>query len=89
MALKLDWSKRAADFADGLPPKQFRQVLRKVLDLLKEPFPHDSKALSGSSYHRADVGEYRIIYVVEKEVLRVATIGKRNDGEVYRDMKRL
>lgn len=89
MALKLDWSRKAADFADDLPPKQFRQVLRKVLDLLEEPFPHDSQALSGSHYRRADVGEYRIIYMVVNDVLRVVTIGKRNDGEVYRDVKRL
>lgn len=89
MALKLDWSKRAAGFTDSLPPKQFRQVIRKVFALLDEPLPHDSQVLSGSSYRRADVGEYRIIYAVAKDVLRVVIIGKRNDGEVYRDVKRL
>jgi mRNA interferase RelE/StbE len=89
LALKLDFSRRAADFTDGLPPKQFRQVIRKVFALLEEPLPHDSQALSGYPYRRADVGEYRIIYAVDKDVLRVVIIGKRNDGEVYRDVKRL
>ncbi|MBF0290811.1 MAG: type II toxin-antitoxin system RelE/ParE family toxin [Nitrospinae bacterium] len=85
----MDFSGRAADFTDSLPPKQFRQVIRKVFALLEEPLPHDSQALSGSHYRRADVGEYRIIYALEKDVLQVVIIGKRNDGEVYRDVKRL
>ena len=37
---------------------------------------------------RADVGEYRIIYTVENDTLNVFVIGKRNDAEVYKKLKR-
>ena len=87
--LKLDISKKAADFVSDLPPKQFRQIIKKVLALMSDPEPTDSKLLTGSSFMRADIGEYRIIYRLDKDTLIISLIGKRNDGEVYRDLKRL
>ena len=86
---KLDLTLRSRKFLETLPPKPFRQIVSKVFALLVDPEPPDSKALSGFPYRRADVGEYRIIYRIEGEVLRVALIGKRNDDEVYRDIRRL
>ncbi len=84
--LALDLSRDALKFLDTLPPKQFRQVVQKVFSLLREPHPPDSKLLKGAPYYRTDAGEYRIIYEVQGEALRVFTIGKRNDGEVYRHL---
>lgn len=87
--MKLLLSKAARDFLDTLPPKQFRQVVTTVFRLLSEPYPHDSKQLKGYPYHRVDIGEYRIVYEVEGDDLRVVLIGKRNDDEVYRLLKRM
>lgn len=84
--LALYLSRDALKFLDTLPPKQFRQVVQKVLALLREPHPPDSKLLKGAPYHRADAGEYRIIYEARGDALRVFAIGKRNDGEVYRHL---
>jgi mRNA interferase RelE/StbE len=82
--LKLDLTHEAKRFLDGLPPKQFRQVVNKVISLMENPLPQDSRSLSGAPFRRADIGEFRIIYRVEAECLKVALIGKRNDDEVYR-----
>ena len=86
---KLDLSHRAIRFLEGLPPKQFRQVVTTILRLLRDPFPHDSLALKGYPYHRVDIGEYRVIYRLEGDLVRVALIGKRNDDDVYRQVARL
>lgn len=59
---------------------------------MREPYPHDAKHIHGHpGYRRVDVGEYRIIYAVEADTVKVAVIGKRNDDEVYRifDRKQL
>ncbi|MHC1790907.1 type II toxin-antitoxin system RelE family toxin [Solidesulfovibrio sp.] len=48
------------------------------------PEASDTSALKNSPYRRTDVGEYRIIYRVEGDVLLVPLIGKRNDGDVYK-----
>ena len=83
MSLKLDLERRARGFLDGLPAKQFRQVAVRLFDLLRDPEASDTSALKNSPYRRADVGEYRIVYRVEGDVLLVVLIGKRNDGEGY------
>ena len=85
--LKLDLTKRALSFLEQLPPKQFRQVANKVFGLMENPEPHDSKELIGYPFRRAEIGEYRIVYRVEDDILKVALIGKRNDDNVYRQLK--
>jgi len=51
--------------------------------------PPDSEHLTGFPYRRASIGEYRIIYRVEEETLRIPLIHKRNDDEVYKRLKRM
>ena len=86
---RIELSKRAQKFLDRLPPKQRRQVSGKLLDLARDPNPSDSEQLKGFPYLRADIGEYRIIYHFNDIALSVPIIGKRNDDEVYRQLRRL
>ena len=86
--LKLDLSRDAFGFIQTLNPKQYRQVVGTVFRLLHNPEPQDSSALIGYSYRRVDIGEYRIIYNVDGDVLKVFLIGKRNDDEIYRTLRR-
>jgi len=55
---------------------------------MEDPEPPDSSQLIGYPYRRADIGEYRIIYRVEEDCLKVALVGKRNDDEIYRQLSR-
>jgi mRNA interferase RelE/StbE len=86
LPLKLLVSKQAYRFLDKLPPKQFRQVLRKILVLLEEPRPHDTQQLKGYPFLRNDVGEYRIVYDLQGDTLRLLLVGKRNDDEIYKQL---
>ena len=89
MMYKLDMTKAAGKFVQKLDAKQFRQVLTTILKLREEPEPHDSKQLMGSpEYRRLDIGEYRIIYRVKIDTVKIAVVGKRNDEDVYRRFKR-
>jgi mRNA interferase RelE/StbE len=85
---RLDLTSDAVKFLERLPPKQFRQIVSKVFSLMDNAEPHDSKALAGFPYRRADIGEYRIVYRFDREFLYVALIGKRNDSEIYRLLER-
>ncbi len=87
--LKLDITKQALKFFRPLPAKRYRQVFNKVLALMEDPEPPDFSPLVRYPYRRADIGEYRIVYRVEEDRLKVALIGKRNDDEVYRQLKDL
>jgi mRNA interferase RelE/StbE len=85
---KLDLTHDALGFLKTLPPKQFRQVVSKAFELMANPEPQDSKTLIGYDYRRADIGEYRIVYRFDRDFVYVALIGKRNDSDIYKRLKR-
>jgi len=87
---KIDGTGVVLDFLKGLPAKQAAQISRKVLELGKNPNPADSEKLIGHPYFRADTGEYRIIYEYLEEIdtINIILVGKRNDDEIYRILKR-
>lgn len=87
--LPLSLSRASVRFLDELPPKQFRQVTRRIIMLMADPRPADSERLRGYEYWRVAAGEYRIVYAVRDGVLCVAAVGKRNDDEVYRRLRGL
>lgn len=75
------------DLAD-IPPKQYRQVMSAMIELLREPFPHYARPLAGTSFFRIEVGEYRVIYKADDNTVAVLGVGKRNDSEVYKLLER-
>ncbi len=88
--LKINIAKRAQKFLRQLPPKHGRQISAKLFQLRNEPYPNDAKQLVGyPHWWRATAGEYRIIYRVADDTLFIEIVGKRNDDEVYRQLRRL
>jgi mRNA interferase RelE/StbE len=87
--LRLDLTKKTLAFLDTLPARQFKQISKKIFSLMANPKSHDSKELKGQPYRRTDIGEYRIIYRIEEDVLKIALVGKRNDFDVYKKLTRL
>jgi mRNA interferase RelE/StbE len=79
-------TKDVRKFLDRLDAKQFKQVVNKMLSLMVDPEPNDSALLKGYDYRRTDIGEFRIVYTFDEEVVSVAVVGKRNDGEVYKGL---
>jgi mRNA interferase RelE/StbE len=68
-------------------PKFIKQIVFKIFTLQDNPFPQDSKKLKGyEGGYRVDQGEYRILYTVEEDRVRIFRIGKRNDDEVYQNL---
>lgn len=87
--MMLDLSKDARDFLQDLQAKQCKQVMMKILDLLRDAFPADAKHLSGyPGYRRIDSGEFRVCYTAVDKVIRIVIVGKRNDDEVYKRLAR-
>ena len=79
----------ASSFLENLPSKQYKQVTGKILALLRNPYPQDAKHIKGlSGYRRITSGEFRIVYAVVGETIRISLVGKRNDDEIYRILAR-
>jgi mRNA interferase RelE/StbE len=89
---KLDGLEAVLDFLKGLQPKIAAQIAKKVLALNIDPLPTDAKSLKGYlGLYRVDSGEYRIVYRfdTEADVIQILLVGKRNDDEVYKQLKQL
>ena len=87
--MRIELSKQAIKFLKRLPEKQEKQVVRRIEVLAQSPRAPDTRKMSGSDCFRVDSGEYRIIYNVQSDTLFVWIVGKRNDNEVYRKLKRM
>jgi mRNA interferase RelE/StbE len=72
-------SDRAADWLRDAEPEVSRRIRNKLHDISDFP-EHYLKPLSGSSYYRLRVGDYRVIIDWDKDAdeLFVRKIGKRD-----------
>jgi len=47
--LKISLEKSVLKFCDKLPPKQYRQIFKKILALAQNPSPPDASQLKGDT----------------------------------------
>lgn len=82
---KLDGLETVLSFLKGLQPKIAAQIAKKVMSLNIDPLPPDYKELTGYP------GYYRIVYRfdADADLVEVILVGKRNDDEVYKQLKPL
>ena len=85
-------SKQALRFLKKIPAKHAAQIIEKI-----EKLANDSKAVPSVQLQgypqlmRAKSGEYRFIFRLSEGTLTllVLRVGKRNDGEVYKNLDTL
>ena len=87
--LTIKLSKRADKALGKIPAKQAKQIAARIKQLADDPEALPTVELKGyAPWRRAKSGEYRIIFKIDGDILRVALVGKRNDDEIYRLIER-
>jgi mRNA interferase RelE/StbE len=90
MPLALDLTRQAIDFVDRLQPKQQRQIGERLTQLANDPNSLPTEQLKGyAPWRRLKSGEFRIVYEVDGNTLKIHLIGKRNDDDIYRALQRI
>jgi len=86
MALyKIEWKRSAIKELRSLPRKAIEKILATVEDLTENPRPISSIKLSGTEYtHRIRLGDYRVIYNIQDQVLVIEVIRVGHRKDVYR-----
>jgi mRNA interferase RelE/StbE len=82
-------AKEAIDFLKSIQKKHARQIIDKIEKLANDLNSVPNIKLEGKkNLHRAKSGEYRIIFRIENNIINILVlkIGKRNDGEVYKNL---
>ena len=68
-----------------LPKSVIVRVLRQIEALRKDPFPRQSSKLAGAEQlYRIRIGDYRVVYAVDKELREIVVHYIRHRREVYR-----
>lgn len=82
MQYRIEFDKRAIKFIAKQPQAQKERLFRAIYRLSDSG---DIKALQArSGYFRLRVGDYRVIYTVDRNVLTVRVVEVGNRGDVYK-----
>jgi mRNA interferase RelE/StbE len=82
----VEFSKGARKQFIKLPIDVQKRIQTKINDLAIEPRPNRVKKLEGDdNSYRIRVGEYRVVYEREDDVLIVTIIKVKHRSEVYKD----
>ena len=69
----------------GLSQQAQQRITAALRKLRDDPRPPDCRQLSGSEgVYRIRIGDYRVIYTVENDILLVLVVKVGHRGDVYR-----
>ena len=85
---EIEWAGTALRELRKLDKQTAHRVLRAVTGLAADPRPAGVRALSGqpAGTMRLRVGDYRVVYVIEDEQIRVLVVRVAHRREVYRGL---
>ncbi len=81
---KVEIKRSAVKEIERLPRKEIQIVLDKIKALADDPRSSDGKKLSGQEKYRVRYGNYRILYLIEDDVLIVYIVKVGHRKDVYR-----
>ena len=76
---------KALRYLRKIPAKEQRRILQKIRRLANAPYAlnNNVKALKGDNKFRLRVGDWRVLYTVDDNILRIEVIKIGPRGEVY------
>lgn len=82
---KIAYTKQAADQLVEAPAKVQRLILSKIETLAANPFAKNNnvKALAGQEAYRLRVGDWRVVYAVQAQVLVLLVVRIARRDKVY------
>jgi mRNA interferase RelE/StbE len=68
----------------SIPKLDLAKIVNRIESLAENPFPEGAVRLKGREEWRIRQGDYRILYVVEQEVVTVFVVKVGHRREIYR-----
>ncbi|HLC56784.1 MAG TPA: type II toxin-antitoxin system RelE/ParE family toxin [Candidatus Nanoarchaeia archaeon] len=79
MSFKIIWDKESHDSLNKLENNISRRIYHKVEELSENHFSKDIKKLKGINDFRLRVGDYRVIFYIEKDTIIILKVGHRKN----------
>ena len=70
----LEIKRSAAKELAQLPPKDRGRIVARIQALADDPRPVGAEKLSGQERYRVRQGDYRILYEIEDQILRIMVV---------------
>ncbi|MFN2198318.1 MAG: type II toxin-antitoxin system RelE family toxin [Anaerolineales bacterium] len=81
---RIVFKKSVAKDLHPIPQKDIQRILKRIDGLIEDPRPTGVEKLSGDEKYRIRQGNYRILYMIEDEIITVTIIKVGHRRDVYR-----
>jgi mRNA interferase RelE/StbE len=81
---KIEIKKSAVKELNNLPINELKKIVQKIQNLADNPRPSGCKKLTGEEKYRIRSGNYRILYIIEDNILIIYIVKIGHRREVYR-----
>ena len=89
-AYRIEVTPRAHKDLRALPKKERQRIAEQIDALKTDPRPTGCKKLKGrEDFYRIRVGDYRVVYQIEDEVLLILIVRVGDRKEIYEIIRRL
>ncbi len=82
--MKLRLTTKAHKELDRIDDKIALRISQKIYQLGNNPYGHNSQKLGGGKGYRIRIGDYRVVYTIDKTAKIITIIKIRHRREVYR-----
>ena len=81
---KIEIKKTAVKELNNLPLNDLKKIIQKIQNLAVNPRPPGCKKLAGEEKYRIRCGNYRILYMIEDDILIIYIVKIVHRRDVYR-----
>ena len=67
-----------------IPAKDVARIVKRISELSSNPYPVDATKLRGREEWRIRQGDYRILYVVNEQIITVIVVKVGHSRDIYR-----
>ena len=83
MIFQIIWSESAAKELKKLDETIGKRIFKKVSDLSENPYHSDVTKMVGDPYFRLRVGDFRVIFDIQNDMLRILILKVGHRKKVY------
>jgi len=81
---KIELKKSAIKELTKIPKGNLKRIIQRITSLKSNPHPPGAEKLSGEEKYRIRCGNYRILYLIEEDLLIIYVIKVAHRKDVYR-----
>ncbi len=82
---KIKWGEKALSYLDNLGFLISKRIIKNIDNLKENPFSKNIKRLKGMDVYRLRIGDYRVLFEIDKDLIKILKIGHRKN--IYKKIK--